>query len=287
MPIVSLEHTGDARLQPFSGMTESQLRDGIGANSIGRPECLCGEFGLFVAESDAMIAAALDAGMRMRTLLLEESWRARYGGLVARALAACPEAFVLVATDEQFREATGYGVARGALAVFERPKPARVEDVIEDARRVAILEDVTNYANVGAAFRAAAAFGVDAVLLTPRCHDPLYRRAARVSKGSVFAVPWARFNARGAWADEGMPILRAAGFKTAALALSDRAIIPQDERLHAEPRLALVLGTEGEGLSGATIAACDYVVRIPMRDGVDSLNVAAASAVAFWELCRR
>ena len=157
-------------------------------------------------------------------------------------------------------------------------------DLLEGARRVAVLEDVANYTNIGAAFRSAAALGIDAVLVTPSCHDPLYRRAARVSMGTVFQVPWTRIGRERDWAAEGVPLLRSLGFSTAALALADNALSLHDARLRACERLALVLGTEGDGLAPSTVAACDYVVRIPMDHGVDSLNVAAASAVAFWEL---
>ena len=173
---------------------------------------------------------------------------------------------------------------RGALAAFERPPLPCVEDLLASAHRVAVLEDVTNYTNIGAVFRSAAALGIDAVLVTPSCHDPLYRRAARVSMGTVFQVPWTRIGSVRDWATEGVPLLRSLGFATAALALADDAIYLHDARLRDCERLALVLGTEGDGLAASTIAASDYTVKIPMDHDVDSLNVAAASAVAFWEL---
>lgn len=180
-------------------------------------------------------------------------------------------------------------MTRGALAAFERQPLPSVAEVLAGAQCVAVLEDIRNYTNIGAIFRSAAALGIDAVLITPNCHDPLYRRASRVSMGTVFQVPWTRIAADGGsedscWAQEGVPLLHSLGFKTAALALSDDALALDDPRLAACERLAMVLGTEGDGLSRATVAACDYVVRIPMDHEVDSLNVAAASAVAFWEL---
>ena len=183
-----------------------------------------------------------------------------------------------------FHALTGYEVTRGALAAFERPALPRVEKVLAGARRVAVLEDIVNYTNIGAVFRSAAALGIDAVLVTPSCHDPLYRRAARVSMGTVFQVPWTRIGSERDWAAEGVPLLHELGFETAALALSDDAIPLHDKRLRSCDRLALVLGTEGDGLSASTIMRCDMTVKIPMDHGVDSLNVAAASAVAFWEL---
>ncbi len=166
-------------------------------------------------------------------------------------------------------------------------------DVVRDARLVAVLENITNHTNVGAIFRSAAALGVDAVLVTPECYDPLYRRAVRVSMGTVFQVPWTRIGeeadpraGKGAWAEDGLPLLRDLGFATAAMALSDDSVPLDDADLAAEPKLALVFGTEGDGLAPTTIAACDYTVRLPLQHGVDSRNVAAASAVAFWELRR-
>lgn len=173
---------------------------------------------------------------------------------------------------------------RGILAAMRRPRPARVEDLLAGAHRVAVLENVGNYTNIGAIFRSAAALGVDAVLVTPSCHDPLYRRAARVSMGTVFQVPWGSIGSAGDWTEDGLPLLERFGFRTAALALSDDSVSIDDPCLAGVDRLAMVLGTEGDGLAPSTIARCDWTVRIPMAHGVDSLNVAAASAVAFWEL---
>lgn len=273
MPIIHLEDLVDPRLAVYSGMTDSQLRE--------CPDAACG---LFVGESRKVIERALAAGVRMRSLFMEEKWLDQTMPLVERALAGDPALPVFVASRAQFHSLTGYEVTRGALAAFERPALPSVEELLAGARRVAVLEDIVNYTNVGAAFRSAAALGIDAVLVTPSCHDPLYRRAARVSMGTVFQVSWTRIGSVRDWAVEGVPLLRSLGFATAALALSDDALPLHDARLRDCERLALVLGTEGDGLAASTVAACDHVVKIPMDHDVDSLNVAAASAVAFWEL---
>ncbi|RDB68486.1 TrmH family RNA methyltransferase [Eggerthella sinensis] len=273
MPIIRLDGLDDPRLAVYSGMTDAQLRD-----------CTDFEHGLFIGESRKVIERALAAGVRPHSLFMEECWLEQTMPLALRLCAADPAFPVFVATREQFRALTGYEVTRGALAAFERPALPSVSELVANARRVAVLEDITNYTNIGAVFRSAAALGIDAVLVTPSCHDPLYRRAARVSMGAVFQVPWTRIGSERAWAAEGVPLLRSLGFATAALALSDDALYLHDERLRACDRLALVLGTEGDGLAASTIATCDYTVKIPMDHDVDSLNVAAASAVAFWEL---
>lgn len=273
MSIIHLDNLDDPRLAAYSGMTDAQLRD-----------CPDSAHGLFIGESAKVIERALAAGTKPCSLFMEEKWLDQTMPLVDRLLAADPAFPVLVATREQFRALTGYEVTRGALAAFERPALPRVEDLLAGARRVAVLEDIVNYTNIGAIFRSAAALGVDAVLVTPSCHDPLYRRAARVSMGTVFQVPWTRIGEVRDWAADGVPLLHDLGFTTAALALSDDALPLSDARLQSCEKLALVLGTEGDGLSASTIARCDYTVKIPMEEGVDSLNVAAASAVAFWEL---
>lgn len=273
MPLIRLEHTEDPRLDVYSGMTDMQLRDS--------PECANG---MFIGESAKVIERALAAGVRLCSLFLEEKWLEQTTPLIDRLLAADPALPVLVATREQFRAVTGYEVTRGALAAFERPKLPNSEELLKGARRIAVLEDVINFTNIGAIFRSAAALGIDAVLVTPSCHDPLYRRAARVSMGTVFQVPWTRIGSVRDWATEGVPLLHSLGFKTAALALTEDSMYLHDTRLQACDKLALVLGTEGDGLSASTIAQCDFTVKIPMDYEVDSLNVAAASAVAFWEL---
>lgn len=273
MAIIRIDNLDDPRLAPYSGAADAQLRLSPSAPN-----------GLFIAESRKVAERALDAGVSPRSLFMEERWLAQSMPLVERLTAADPSFPVLVATREQFHALTGYEVTRGALAAFERPALPRVEKVLAGARRVAVLEDIVNYTNIGAVFRSAAALGIDAVLVTPSCHDPLYRRAARVSMGTVFQVPWTRIGSERDWAAEGVPLLHELGFETAALALSDDAIPLHDKRLRSYDRLALVLGTEGDGLSASTIMRCDMTVKIPMDHGVDSLNVAAASAVAFWEL---
>ena len=279
MPVVRLTDLTDRRLRPYSGMTDGQLKRGEGFRR-DNPQ------GLFIGESARVIERALDAGIRPVSLLVDERWLAHDRPVVERVQAACPNAPVFLATPEQHRQLTGYEVVRGALACFERPAPRSVRDVLEGARRIAILEDITNYANMGAIFRSAAALGWDGVLVTPSCHDPFYRRCARVSMGAVFQVPWARIDGGRDWAPVLVPQLRGAGFVTVALALREESLDLRDPRLGAAGRLAVVLGTEGEGLSDSTIAACDHAVRIPMHHGADSLNVAACAAIAFWQLMR-
>lgn len=282
---------GDPYLAPFSSMTDGQLRDpkqlvGL-ARAIdpeGAPEGLAS--GLFVAESVNVIDRALNAGCVPFAVLTDARWLAASEALLEKVRAANPAAPVAVVSSEEMRSITGYEVTRGPLAAFHRPPEPDLAALLTGARRVAVLEDVTNYTNIGAIFRSAAALGIDAVLLTPACHDPLFRRASRVSMGTVFQVPWARIGHARDWACEGVARLRDAGFVTAALALADDALSIADTRLKAADKLALVLGTEGDGLAASTIAACDWTVRIPMHHGVDSLNVAAASAVAFWETRR-
>lgn len=273
MPRIRLHSIDDERLRVYSSCTDAQLRD--------FPDV---EHGLFIGESRKVIDRALDAGLVPYSLFVEERWLDQSEGLLQRMESINPDAPLFIVTHQQMQDVTGYEITRGPLAAFERPALASVEDLVRDARRVAVLEDITNYTNIGAAFRSAAALGIDAVLISPSCHDPFYRRAARVSMGTVFQVPWTRIGSVRDWAHEGVPLLKRLGFTTAALALSDDSIPLHDARLKACEKLALVLGTEGDGLSQNTIAQCDYTVKIPMDHGVDSLNVAAASAVAFWEL---
>ena len=282
---------GDPYLAPFSSMTDGQLRDpkqlvGLARpiDPEGAPERLAS--GLFVAESVNVIDRALNAGCVPFAVLTDARWLAASEVLLEKVHTANPAAPVAVVSSEEMRSITGYEVTRGPLAAFHRPPEPDLAALLTGAHRVAVLEDVTNYTNIGAIFRSAAALGIDAVLLTPACHDPLFRRASRVSMGTVFQVPWARIGSARDWACEGVARLRDAGFVTAALALADDALSIADTRLKATDKLALVLGTEGDGLAASTIAACDWTVRIPMHHGVDSLNVAAASAVAFWETRR-
>ena len=367
--IVEVSTLDDERLDAYARLTEAQLRSKL------EPERA-----LFIAESGKVIERALAGGMEPLSLLMEEKWRAPMQPIIDEVAARWGEGVpVFVAPHDELAKLTGFELTRGALGAFRRPALPSVADVVAGARRIAVLEDITNHTNVGAIFRSAAALGVDAVLVTPACYDPLYRRAVRVSMGTVFQVPWTRIgtadvgesaisvdaraaDARavdgraadaegadavgegiadvagvhavaaratgagvadahapasraagvggwavkgvhtadahaagaglratdaGGWAVEGVPLLHELGFKTAAMALSDESVPLDDPALNAEERLAIVLGTEGDGLARDTIARCDYTVRIPMARGVDSLNVAAASAVAFWQLRAR
>ena len=287
MPLIEISHLDDPRLLAFSRMTDAELRDpkqmvGL-ARALGDdPESL--SEGLFIGESRNVIERALGAGIEPFAVLVERCWLTQTEPLIERLIEADATLPVFVATRDQMRALTGFERTRGALAAFRRPALPPPGSLLESAKRVAVLENVTNHTNIGAIFRSAAALGIDAVLVTPSCHDPYYRRAARVSMGTVFQVPWTRIGSGADWACDGMPLLHEHGFTTCALALSDDSIRLQDERLKKCDKLALVLGTEGDGLAARTIAACDYTVRIPMSHDVDSLNVAAASAVAFWEL---
>ena len=273
MSYEQLNDAGDDRLAPYARVRDADLAAWPDAPA-----------GLFMAESRAVIAAALAAGARPRSFLVSETWADDAAPLAAVLLKKWPACPALRVPDELFTRITGYRIVRGPVAAFERPALPSPEELLAGARRVAVLEDVGNYANIGSAFRAAHAFGIDAVLVTPSCHDPLFRRASRCSQGTVLSVPWTRIGTQRQWAAEGIPLLHAAGFKVAALALEDDSLSLGDPRLAACERLAMVLGTEGAGLFPSTISACDYTVKIPMAHGVDSLNVAAASAVAFWEL---
>lgn len=258
-------------LDVYARLTEAQL--------LNRQEP---EQGLFIAESPKVIDRALDAGYVPVSLLLE---RKHIAGQASGVIARCGDVPVFTAETEVLTELTGFRLTRGVLCAMRRPPLPSVQAVCAGARRITILENIMNPTNVGAIFRSAAALGIDAVLLTPACSDPLYRRAARVSMGTVFQVPWTYLGSDCAeWPHPGMERLRALGFRTAAMALSHNAVSIADPQLMAEEKLAIVLGTEGDGLAAGTIADCDYTVRIPMSHGVDSLNVAAASAVAFWQL---
>ena len=234
--------------------------------------------GMFIAESPKVIHRALDGGYEPVSLLME---RKDIAGAAREVLARCPGVPVYTADEELLCNLTGYHLTRGVLCAMRRPGLSSVEDICAGAARIVVLENVQNPTNVGAVFRSAAALGMDAVLLTPGCSDPLYRRSARVSMGTVFQIPW---TFTGDWPGEGMAQLSRLGFKTAAMALSDDSVSIDDRRLMAEEKLAVILGSEGDGLTETTIARCDYTVKIPMYHGVDSLNVAAASAVAFWQL---
>lgn len=272
--------------------------------------------GIFIAESPKVIKRALDAGCVPMSFLMEKKHvKTQAKEILARCeklqsqdikqtdkmeaengnssmaaeheipvCAAEHEIPVYMAEIEVLAKITGYQLTRGMLCAMYRPTLPSVEQLCKNARRVAILENVVNPTNVGAIFRSAAALGMDAVLLTPACADPLYRRASRVSMGTVFQIPWTYFDKNACWPDGAMDVLHKLGYKTAAMALRDDSVSIDDEKMMAEEKLAIVLGTEGDGLADHTIADCDYTVKIPMTHGVDSLNVAAASAVAFWQL---
>ena len=262
-------------LDVFVRLTGNQLRSKL------EPER-----GVFIAESPTGIEVALNSGCVPVALLTDERL---INGAVDKIIDRLEDTVpVYIAERDVLSRLTGFELTRGALCAMKRPPEVSVKELCKDARRVAVLEAVTDSTNIGALFRSAAALGVDAVLVTPTCCDPLCRRAVRVSMGTVLQVPWGRIGKLPAdWPDKGIEELRALGFKTAAMALSDNSVSIDDERLMGEERLAIILGTEGDGLSKTTIASCDYTVKIPMSHGVDSLNVAAAGAVAFWQLCRK
>lgn len=240
------------------------------------------EQGIFIAESPKVIERALDAGCEPVSILAEPE---QLTGEGAGILARCADTPVYLAEHAVLSQLTGFPMTRGMLCAMRRPAQKPPEEICRGARRIAVLENIVNPTNVGAIFRSAAALSMDAVLLSTGCSNPLYRRAVRVSMGTVFQIPWTFFE-HGAWPGQGMELLHRLGFRTAAMALREDSVGIDDPQLAREEKLAIVLGTEGDGLADGTIADCDYTVRIPMSHGVDSLNVAAASAVAFWELGR-
>lgn len=263
MAIIEITSLDQEGVQVFGTLTEAQLRNRL------EPEK-----GIFIAESPKVIDVALNAGFEPLSLLCE---RKHIEGDAAGIIARCGDIPVYTGERELLAQLTGYTLTRGVLCAMRRPLLPSVEQVCRDAHRVVVIDGVTDTTNIGAIFRSAAALGIDAVLLTSTSCDPLNRRAVRVSMGSVFLVPWT-------WLVEPVNSLNALDFKTVAMALTDKSISLDDPILAAEPRLAIVMGTEGDGLPQETIEQTDYVVRIPMSHGVDSLNVAAASAVAFWQL---
>lgn len=269
--IIEIEDIKAPELDVFVRLTGAQLRNKL------EPEK-----GVLIAESPTVIEVALNSGYEPVSLLTD---RRLINGAVKGIIDRLDGVPVYTAERELLAELTGFELTRGALCCMKRPKLPTVEELCSGAERVAVLEGVTDSTNIGALFRSAAALNVDAVLVTPTCCDPLCRRAIRVSMGTVFQVPWTRIGeSAGDWPEDGMTRLRALGFKTVAMALTDKSVSIDDEALMSEPRLAIILGTEGDGLARATIAACDYTAKIPMSHGVDSLNVAAAGAVAFWQL---
>ena len=272
--IIEITSFDDPRLDVYARLTEAQLLNRFEPAK-----------GMFIAESPKVIDRALDAGCKPVSLLME---RKDIDGQAAQIIARCGDIPLFTADRDVLCQLTGFQLTRGVLCAMLRPKLPTVEDICRDAKRVVVLENVMNPTNVGAIFRSAAALHMDAVLLTPGCSNPLYRRSARVSMGTVFQIPWTFIGEETTdWPHPGMERLQAMGFKTAAMALRDDSVSIDDAGLMAEEKLAIVLGSEGDGLVDTTIADCDYTVKIPMSHGVDSLNVAAASAVAFWQLGRR
>jgi len=269
--IIEITDFNAPELAPFAHLTEAQLRNRADP-----------EKGAFIAESPKVIRRALDAGYTPLSLLME---RRHITGQGSEIISLCGDVPVYTADSALLESLTGYALTRGILCAMQRPSLPSVESICANARRVAVLESIVDPTNVGAIFRSAAALNMDAVLVTPTCCDPLYRRAVRVSMGTVFQIPWTRIGMSPTdWPENGMALLKKLGFKTAAMALSDDSVSIDHPALHEENKLAIILGTEGDGLAVRTIANCDYTVRIPMAHQVDSLNVAAASAVAFWEL---
>ena len=265
--IIEIQNFSDPALDLYARLTENQL--------LNRADP---ENALFIAESPLVIGRALDAGCKPVSFLME---RQHIEGKGCEILArCCQDVPVYTAEESVLAQLTGFHLTRGMLCAMRRPKLPSVEEVCRSARRIAVLENVMNPTNIGAIFRSAAALGMDAVLLTSAGSDPLYRRASRVSMGNVFLIPWTYLPEEGDWTQ----LLRSFGFRTVAMALRDDSVQLDDPRLAAEEKLAIVMGTEGDGLASTTIASCDYTVKIPMYRGVDSLNVAAASAVAFYEL---
>ena len=264
--IIEISDFSDPNLDIYARLTEAQLLNRFAPSNA-----------MFIAESLKVIHRALDAGYEAVSLLME---RKDINGSARDVLARCGEISVYTADDSVLAQLTGYHLTRGVLCAMRRPPLPSVQQVTQNAKRIAVLENVMNPTNVGAIFRSAAALGMDAVLLTPGCSDPLYRRSARVSMGTVFQIPWTFLPEDTSWPE----LLKSLGFTTAALALTDNSVSIDDPQLAREEKLALALGSEGDGLADSTIAGCDYTVKIPMFHGVDSLNVAAASAVAFWQL---
>ena len=263
MPIIHITSLNHPGVEIFSTLTEAQLRNRI------EPEK-----GIFIAESPKVIEVALKAGYEPTALLCEEK---HLQGDAKQIVAQMEHLPIYTGERDLLAKLTGYTLTRGVLCAFRRPQAKPVETICEGARRIVVIDGVVDTTNIGAIFRAAAALGIDGVLLTPTSCDPLNRRAVRVSMGSVFLLPWT-------WLDEPIESLNELGFKTVAMALTDKSVPINNPQLKAEPKLAIIMGTEGDGLALETIAKANYVARIPMHHEVDSLNVAAASAIAFWEL---
>lgn len=265
MSIFEIDSLDAPEVAPYARLTEAQLRSRLNPAEA-----------MFIVESPKVIRTAMSKGFHPMSMLCEER---HITGDAADIIEANPDMPVYTASRQLLSALTGYTLTRGVLCAMRRPMLPSVEDICRDARRIVVIDSVTDTTNIGAIFRSAAALGIDAVLLTPTSCDPLNRRSVRVSMGSVFLVPWT-------WIDSPQQSLNALGFKTVAMALTDKSISLTSPTLKSEPRLAIVMGTEGDGLDQSVIDAADYTVKIPMAHGVDSLNVAAASAVAFWELTK-
>nr|WP_308647599.1 RNA methyltransferase [uncultured Agathobacter sp.] len=270
----------------ISNLNEKEIWPYVSRSEVGLLRCNEPQPGIFVAESPNVIERAINAGYEPVSFLIEEKYLdggIRDGMVRFELIEKFPDVPVYTACGEVLKDLIGYKLTRGMLAAFKRKRLMTLSKIIKGKRRIAVLEDIVNPTNIGAIFRSAAALKMDAVILSYGCSDPLYKRASRVAMGNVFLLPWTIMD-KGMWPDEGMKILRSEGFKTAAMALCNDSVSIADKNLHQEEKLALILGTEGSGLLDETIKQCDYTVKIPMADGVDSLNVAAAAAVAFWEL---
>lgn len=270
----------------ISNLNEKEIWPYVSRSEVGLLRCNEPQPGIFVAESPNVIERAINAGYEPVSFLIEQKYldgSIRDGMVRFELIERFPDVPVYTACGEVLKDLIGYKLTRGMLAAFKRKRLMTLSEIIKGKRRIAVLEDIVNPTNIGAIFRSAAALKMDAVILSYGCSDPLYKRASRVAMGNVFLVPWTIMD-KDMWPDEGMKILRSEGFKTAAMALCNDSVSIADKNLHQEEKLALILGTEGSGLLDETIKQCDYTVKIPMADGVDSLNVAAAAAVAFWEL---
>ena len=272
--IIRIDDFSDPRLDLFVRLTGAQLRSSIES-----------ERGVFIAESPTVIEVALDSGCEPIALLTDERL---INGSVEKIIERCEGVPIYTAKRDVLEKLTGFALTRGALCAMQRPKMPTLDELLKDARTVAVLENIADSTNIGAIFRSAAALGVDAVLVTPDCCDPLCRRAVRVSMGTIFRVPWGVIGESQAdWRENGVKLLQSHGFKTAAMALNENSVNIDDEALMREERIAVILGTEGTGLAKSTIENSDYTVMIPMQNEVDSLNVAAAGVIAFWQLVRR
>lgn len=270
----------------ISNLNEKEIWPYVSRSEVGLLRCNEPQPGIFVAESPNVIERAINAGYEPVSFLIEEKYldgSIRDGMVRFELIERFSDVPVYTACGEVLKDLIGYNLTRGMLAAFKRKRLMPLSEIIKGKRRIAVLEDIVNPTNIGAIFRSAAALKMDAVILSYGCSDPLYKRASRVAMGNVFLLPWTIMD-KDMWPDEGMKILRSEGFKTAAMALCNDSVSIADKNLHQEEKLALILGTEGSGLLAETIKQCDYTVKIPMADGVDSLNVAAAAAVAFWEL---